>query len=263
MNQKSTCSLHSDIQTQELTSARSIQQGLLPKTRHFNRVFDDSFVVYIPQNIISGDFYWVGHKNNLKYLVVGDCTGHGISAALLSVLAINLFQYAIMNKGIKRTDKILREVDRKFIESFKNSEQGNFDNPWIDLSLICIDEEKEMISFSSANRKMLHISDKKTDLIKGNRYPIGGWQLEKQRRFEPQLFPYKKGDLIYLGSDGFQDQMGGDDNKKYKSRRLHDFLIDKQALSLNNQKKELESEFYSWKQDYEQIDDVCIVGVRL
>lgn len=252
-----------EVQHQELLNARIIQQGMLPKTRHFNRIFDESFIMYKPQNIISGDFYWIGQQNNLKYLVVGDCTGHGISAALLSVLAINLFQYAIMNKGIKKTDKILREVDRKFIESFKNSEDKTFDNPWIDLSIVCINEEKNILQFSSANRKLMHVTKSKMSINKGNRYPIGGWQLEHNRLFESQEYSYEKGDILYLGSDGFQDQIGGENNKKYKSKRLHQFLLEQHKLTLSAQKQKLEIEFETWKNNNEQLDDVCIVGVKL
>jgi serine phosphatase RsbU (regulator of sigma subunit) len=253
----------SELQYQELVNAQIIQQGLLPKPRHFNRVFDESFVVYKPQNIISGDFYWVGRQNKLKYLVVGDCTGHGISAALLSVLAINLFQYAILNKGIKKTDEILREVDRKFIESFKNNDEQTFDNPWIDLSIVCINEEKKKLHFSSANRKLMHVSENNMSINKGNRYPIGGWQLERNRLFESREYSYEKGDLIYLGSDGFQDQIGGERNKKYRSNRLHSFLFEQHKMCLATQKHRLEYEFETWKSDNEQLDDVCIVGVKL
>lgn len=161
---------------QSLESARIVQQGLLPKDRHFKRVFDNHFVFYQPQNIISGDFYWVGEIKNQKYLVVGDCTGHGVSAALISVLALNLLEYSIMNKKIKKVHKILQEVDKKFIESFKNSQQSNYDNPWIDLSIICIDKKEQKIYYSSANRKLLLVDkSKKGELYKGSRYPIGGW----------------------------------------------------------------------------------------
>ena len=135
-----------------LIAARFVQLGLLPKKKHFERIFDDSFVFYLPQNIISGDFYWTGEKHDLKYLVVGDCTGHGVSAALLSVLALNLFEYVIMNKGIKKTHKILQELDKKFIESFKDANKVDFDNPWIDLTVICLDKTNNKIHFSSANR---------------------------------------------------------------------------------------------------------------
>jgi len=250
-------------QRHELLNARMIQEGLLPKKRHFNRVFDESFILFKPLNIISGDFYWVGRRGKYKYLVVGDCTGHGISAALLSVLAINLFQYAIMTKGLKQTDQILKEVDRKFIESFKSSKGENFDNPWIDLSIVRIDEDKEICHYSSANRKLLLISEEEMVLKTGNRYPIGGWQLEKQRNFEPQTIPYKKGDLMFLGSDGFQDQFGGEARKRYKSKKLHSFLYENRKSSLADLRQKLNHEFEAWKSGHDQVDDVCIVGVRL
>ena len=149
-----------------LESARIVQQGLLPKERHFNRIFKNHFVLYKPQHVISGDFYWVGEANSLKYLVVGDCTGHGVSAALISVLALNLFEYSIMNKKIKKVHRILQEVDKKFIESFKDTEQTVYDNPWIDLSIVCIDEKEGKLYFSSANRKLLLVdSDKNTQIF--------------------------------------------------------------------------------------------------
>jgi serine phosphatase RsbU (regulator of sigma subunit) len=245
-------------------SAQLVQNGLLPKARHFERLFEDSFVFYVPQNIISGDFYWVGRRHNLRYLVVGDCTGHGISAALLSVLALNLFEYVIMNKGIKRTNKILKEVDKKFIESFKQAEHDNFDNPWIDLSIICIDDTAQEVHFSTANRKMLYVSSTNAPTVyKGSRYPIGGWQIEDFRGFEMQKIKYSAGDIIYLGSDGFQDQLGGPKDKKYKSQNLHQFLIANSQLPFDAQLEKLRNEFEGWKQNNVQTDDVCLVGIKL
>jgi len=224
-----------------LHSARIIQLGMLPKERHFKRLFEEYFTLYLPKDSISGDFYWVGKKHNLNYLVVGDCTGHGVPAALLSVLALNLLEYVIMNKGIKKTNKILQEVDKKFIESFKGHNAKNYDNLWIDLSIICIEAESKKIYFSSANRKMLLVKPNKDHTIyKGSRYPIGGWQVESSRNFEVQCIPYEENDMVYIGSDGFQDQIGGPKNKKYKSKNLHQLLVQNSQLPLNIQKKELE-----------------------
>lgn len=247
-----------------LRYAEIIQQALLPKERHFKRIFKDSFVFYRPQNHVSGDFYWIGQKDNLKYIAVGDCTGHGISAALLSVLAGNILEYVIMNKGIKKTNRILMELDNKFIESFSNVNDDNFNNDWVDISLCCIDEAHQKIYFSSANRKMLHISkDGKATLLKGSSYPIGGWQIEKERNFKATTIPFESGDQIYLGSDGMQDQIGGPKNKKYKSTNLHDFLKSIFVNDMNDQMRLIQEEFESWKMHYPQQDDVCIVGIRL
>lgn len=249
---------------ESLVSARIVQQGLLPKGRHFERLFKDSFVTYIPQNFISGDFYWVGRKHDMRYLVVGDCTGHGISASLLSVLALNLFEYAIMNKGIKKTNKILQEVDNRFIESFNDSSHDIYDNPWIDLSIVCIDEGAQTLYFSSANRKLLKVSTvKKQTLHRGSSYLIGGWQIENERTFESIPIKYEEGDVIFLGSDGFQDQIGGPKDKTYKSKKLHKFLATSSHLPMNILKKDLEEEFEIWRGNEPQTDDICVVGVRL
>lgn len=246
-----------------LESARIIQHGLLPKKRHVNKVIPTSFIVYEPKEIVSGDFYWVGNKNNLDYVMVGDCTGHGIAAALLSVLGLNLFEYVIMNKGLKRVDKILQEIDKKFIESFKG-EKGIFENPWIDLSLIAIDRENQKVYFSGANRKILFAPRKEEfQLLSGNKYPIGGWQVSTERSFTGMVIPYQTGDMIYLGSDGLQDQFGGRKNKKMKSRKLHELLIEGHKLPLANQKKRILEIFQEWKGGNEQTDDICLIGVRL
>lgn len=247
-----------------LSSAELVQQALLPKKRHFERLFTDSFVFYRPKHIISGDFYWVGKKHDFTYLVVGDCTGHGISAALLSVLALNLLEYVIMNKGLKKPSKILKEFDKKFIESFKYSDKSNEDNPWIDISLVCIDNSNKKIYYSSANRKMLiRHNDGCFKMFTGSRYPIGGWQVEKNRTFDTTTIKYGSGDKIYLGSDGFQDQIGGMFNKKYKSKKLHELLVKTGSFSLEVQKQIIISEFDLWKHSNYQVDDVCIVGVEL
>lgn len=247
-----------------LRYAEIIQQALLPKERHFKRIFKDSFVFYRPQNHVSGDFYWIGQKDNLKYIAVGDCTGHGISAALLSVLAGNILEYVVMNKGIKKTNRILMELDSKFIESFSHVNDDSFNNDWVDISLCCIDEAHQKIYFSSANRKMLHISKQgKVTLLKGSSYPIGGWQIEKDRNFKATTIPFEFGDQIYLGSDGMQDQIGGPKNKKYKSNNLHEFLKRIFEYEMTDQLQLIQDEFEGWKMNNLQQDDVCIIGIRL
>ncbi len=263
LTEKTTLDSFIDL-TDGLRYAEIIQRALLPKERHFKRIFKDSFVFYKPQNHVSGDFYWIAQKENLKYIAVGDCTGHGISAALLSVLANNILEYVVMNKGIKKTNRILMELDNKFIESFSHVNEDDFNNDWVDISLCCIDEANKRIYFSSANRKLLFVpQDGESVLVKGSSYPIGGWQIEKERSFKSSSITYSEGDMIYLGSDGMQDQIGGPLSKKYKSAQLHAFLESIHHLNLSEQLKLLGLEFINWKKDQSQQDDVCIAGIRL
>lgn len=249
---------------ESLTYAEIIQRGLLPKKRHFVRLFDDYFVIYKPLNILSGDFYWIGKKDHLTYIAVGDCTGHGVPGALLSVLATSILEYSIMNKGLNKTNKILQEVDNKFIESFSGAKEEFFNNDWVDLALVCIDNKENKVYFSSANRKICIVDSKgNTNILAGSPYPIGGWQVEKERKFESRSYAFQKGDSLYLGSDGFQDQIGGPKIKKFSSKRLHMLLGEISQLDMETQGRTLENEFKDWKGTNDQIDDVCVLGVRL
>lgn len=251
-------------QLEGMLSAQYVQNGLLPKRRHFERIFKDSFVLYQPQNLVSGDFYWVGQKNDNQYLVVGDCTGHGISASLTSVLALNLLEYGIMNKGIKRPSKILYEVDKRYVESFKGANDEKFDNPWIDLAIVCVNKETKTLYFSGANRKMLVVkANGESKVYRSKGTPIGSWQIYSAPSFDTVTVPYETGDCVFLGSDGYQDQFGGPKNKKFGSRKLHELLIQNAGLQLKEQRKALKQALESWKQDAVQTDDICIVGVRL
>jgi serine phosphatase RsbU (regulator of sigma subunit) len=248
---------------ESLRYAQLIQNSLLPKRRHFNRHVTDHFVFYKPLHFVSGDFYWIGEKEGKIYIAVGDCTGHGVPGAMLSVLCRSILDYSIMTKGISRTDKALREMDKKFIESFYNIKEEEYNNDWVDIALICIDRSKGVIHFSSANRKLLHVGLNGSNLLTGSPYPIGGWQLERQRRFESVSFPFQSGDAIYMGSDGYQDQIGGQNAKKFSSKQLHNLLIENYNLPMKQQRSLLQNNFVNWKGKDDQIDDVCLLGIRL
>lgn len=258
-------STYQQVEREEsLMNAQRVQQALLPKRRHFNRLFSNSFTFYEPQDLLSGDFYWIGTKHNLRYLVVGDCTGHGISASLTAVLAINIIEYVIMNKGLKKTTKILTELDKKFTESFKESSSNQFNNPWIDITIVCIDDNLKKLFISSANRKTLHFSnDKGTQIYKPSGSPIGASYFFSTKPFETMSIDFTSGDRLYVGSDGFQDQFGGPRDKKYGSKALHRLLEKNNQKSFEEQKECLSQEFAAWKGDNLQTDDVCIVGIEL
>lgn len=246
-----------------LSYAQIIQKGVLPKERHFNRLFNDYFVFYAPQSYISGDFYWIGEEANYTIFAVGDCTGHGVPGALLTMLAQSFLNYIILGKKNTNPSEILKEFDKKFIETFSNENDETYHNDWIDIALCCFGKEKKILHFAGAKRKILVVSNEKSTLYTGSNYPIGGWQLEKIRNFESQTISIKPNDMIYLGSDGFQDQIGGEKNKKFSSKRLHSLLNEIHTLSGIEQKNRLNSTFSAWKTSEQQLDDVCLMGIRL
>lgn len=248
--------------SQNLLDAQMVQQGLLPKERHFRRLFSDSFVTYLPKDVLSGDFYWIGRKHNLRYLVVGDCTGHGVSASLTTVLALSLFEYIIMNKGVKRTDKILNELHDRYLECFRNSNDTR-QIPWIELSIVCINDESGKVYFSSAGRRLLYVdATGKMQVFHAAGFPIGG-KHDEEMKFETISFPFCSGDRIYMGSDGYQHQFGGPRDKKFGTGNLHALLQSNVQLPFAEQQLEVERAHYAWKGGEDQTDDICIVGVEL
>lgn len=254
---------YNDELTSSLKYAEIIQKGVLPKDRHFKRLIQDYFVMYIPQSFVSGDFYWIGEVGDKVIFAVGDCTGHGVPGAMLTMLAQSFLNHIILGKQVTCTSEILKEFDKKFIETFQDDFDNDFHNDWIDIALCCYNRNSNYVQYSGAKRKMLFVSKEKNYVFKGSNYPVGGWQIENDRMFESQTIKVEKGDIIYLGSDGFQDQIGGGNDKKYGSKRLHELLINLAPMSCEKQLKVLKSTLRKWKQAESQLDDICLMGIRL
>jgi len=212
---------------------------------------------------VSGDFYWIGEKNGIKYFGCADCTGHGVPAAMLSILGYSLLNYALYNADLNSPSEILKKVDWKFIESFDFEAGSQTTNDWIDISLCSYDPEQRVLKFCGANRKALIISERRSLILPANRYPIGGWQLEEHREFKEYTIEVEKGDWVYLGSDGFQDQFGGLRGKKFGSSKLHALLKTVAKYNGQQQKKFLNDHLETWMTNKEQTDDICLMGVQL
>jgi serine phosphatase RsbU (regulator of sigma subunit) len=249
---------------ENLKYAAIIQKSLLPKKRHLDRIALDHALLYKPLEYVSGDFYWTAKRDIFEFIAVGDCTGHGVPAAMLSLFVLNSLEYLVMNKGLINTAEILRELDKRFIESFHEKKDHMYNQEWIDISIVCINRRMNEIYFSSANRRILIVkSDGEMLVQKGDNFPIGGWQFAENRDFKVQITPFVPGDVLYLGSDGFQNQLGGEKIKKFGSNRLHQFFGEHVGLPLNEQFSLLSEEFESWKGAEEQTDDICLLGLRL
>ena len=256
--------VYSEVQehNSSLKCASVMQQGVLPQQKHFDRLFKDSFILFKPQSYVSGDFYWIAQKEKYKYIAVGDCTGHGVSAAMMTMLGISLINIIVLNSKVTDTHDIIKKLDKKIINTFPFS-NDRFNNDWIDISIVRVDEEDKQIQYTTANRKMLYISNKKLELLQTCKSPVGAWQMFEERTFTSDTITYKPGDKLYMGSDGFQDQFGGENNKKLGSRKLHNKISDISHMQMKHQKNALTNMFDTWKNDNFQVDDVCIVGIEL
>jgi serine phosphatase RsbU (regulator of sigma subunit) len=243
--------------------AASVQQALLPQSRHFDRYFKDYFVIYKPMQIIGGDLYWVGSKNNIVYFGAADCSGHGVSGALLSVLAVSFLNYVVLSKEHEHLGQILEEIDKKWLETFNKPFDSLFDNDWMELSLCSFDFKTRELKFAGANNNLFLVNDDVLKVIKGNAYPIGGWQIEKNRTFNEQRFILNDNTMLYIGSDGFKDQFGGPGEKRLTRKGLKKLLLRLHQTPTDIQKQLIEQEFDKWKGILPQTDDMCIMGIRL
>lgn len=258
--------LHNDFSVISKTDsnlhyAQTIQNGLFPKDRHFKKMVKDFFVMHQPQHIIGGDFHWLTKKNDTVYFALSDCTGHGVSGAMLSVLGISLLNYVIQ-KDLENVGDILTELDKKWIETFNNENDSVFNNDWMDITIISYNTKTWEFQYASAGGEFAICQNKTIQLYNGNKYPIGGWQIEKNRIFDTFRIDLKKNAKLYFFSDGFKHQYNSDNKKKFTRKKLLDLLLHYHTFSMESQKEFIEFIFSTWKDGIHQTDDVSLVGLE-
>ncbi|MEW6469508.1 MAG: SpoIIE family protein phosphatase [Bacteroidota bacterium] len=245
-----------------ITYARRIQQALLPAENEILQAFPDSFILFLPRDIISGDFYWARSLDGRLYLAAADCTGHGVPGALMSMLGISYLNEILREKGDKGPARMLDELHRKVVTTLNRDHANRQLLDGMDIALLCLDRQRNMLTFSLASRPLLIVSGGEPKARKGERSSIGGLR-ELENPFGQMTVSLRKGDCIYLFSDGYGDQFGGPNGKKYKTRRLQEKLLALHHLPMEEQKKELHKELEDWKTGLEQVDDVLVIGIRV
>ncbi|MDQ3046771.1 MAG: tetratricopeptide repeat protein [Bacteroidota bacterium] len=246
--------------------AKNIQNALLKLPGSFEKLMkQDYFILYKPKDVVSGDFYWIEEYNNLLLVAAADCTGHGVPGSLMSMLGIEKLKQAVREKGLTNPSEILSFVNRSFKETLSASGSEIALRDGMDIALCCIEPERDIIKFAGANRPLwiLETSGKEKKLIeiKPTKTAIGGFTEDRQEFAQHEVL-VNKGDTVYLFTDGFADQFGGDKNKKFNLKRFRELIPSISHLSMQEQKIELNKAFDEWKGDYEQVDDVLVIGLR-
>ena len=246
-----------------LNYAQTIQNGLLPKERHFKKLFKDHFVVYKPQDKIGGDFYWLTTKGEITYFALADCTGHGVSGAMLSVLGISLLNYVIQ-KNFEKVGDYLTELDKKWIETFNNELQDSvFNNDWLEITIISYNHLTKELQYACGGGEFAIVQNNVVTMHNGNKYPIGGWQIEEQRIFDTYYLKLEEKSKLYFFSDGLKHQFDLDNKKKFSRNRLQNILSQISHFKMEDQQEFLEFVFENWKGSTKQTDDVSIIGIEL
>ncbi len=240
--------------------AKRIQESILPAVELFQQSFSHGFILFLPRDVVSGDFYWYHKRKELSYFAAIDCTGHGVPGALMSMIANELMNQAVIQKKLTDPAEILTSLNKLMIRTLHQKDESNL-RDGMDLGLIVVDHNTDTLKFSGAFGSMYLAQKGEVLFYPGNRHSVGGHLEDVKKTFETTTVAINKGDTIYLNTDGFLDQFGGPDGKKYMKKRFLTLLQDVQKLPLNEQKDVLKSAFNEWKGSLNQVDDVLVAGL--
>lgn len=251
--------------------AKRIQDALIPPPSLLKKIVPHSFCVFLPKDIVSGDFYWATEVTttksdslNEKIVVfsVADCTGHGVSGAFLSIIGLKILNQSIKQKEVNSPADALNYLNNEVYNTINsNTENDAVIRDGMDISICSINYETLKMEYAGANNPVYIIRNQELIEMKADKQPIGAYV--NNQPFTNKIFQLEKEDVIYVFSDGYADQFGGEANKKFNYKRFKELLIEISILPISEQKDVLLTTFNTWKGEYEQLDDVCVIGVRI
>lgn len=247
---------------ESLHYAASIQKAILGTKRSALKAFRDGFILYKPKDFVSGDFFWWGDSDGVRIVAAADCTGHGVPAALMTIMGHDLLNDIVLRQHVTDTREILRALDKRVIEKL-SLHPGSSMQDGMDIAIIAIHQQGRAIQFSGAKSDLHLVQNGTLTTTKGSRFSVGSTLYETEKAFPSTIVEYEDGDRLYLFSDGFQDQFGGPRNKKYLRKRFRQLLCATGDDGMAAQRATLDAEFKAWRGGEEQTDDVLVIGLQL
>ncbi len=252
--------------------AQRIQDAIIPSGEEMKEAFREHFILFQPRDIVSGDFYWAWKNDGISQFAVVDCTGHGVPGAIMSVVGFAMLEQTTKVKKIDEPSKILTEMNEGIVDWLKQNE-GNVlhqtGKMWksrdgMDMSMISLDKKNRKIVFSGAKNSLFYTKNGEIIEVRGDKFSIGGTLLkQKQKTFTDKYISLQQNDMVYLTTDGFLDQFGGIESKKFSKKRFIETLSKIQHLPLTEQHRKLKESFVHWQGTQRQIDDMLVVGIRM
>ncbi len=243
-----------------INRAKSIQDAILPGLGRIQSIFPEMFVLFQPRDIVSGDFFWWAEKGTRVYFAVADCTGHGVPGAFMSLIGHTLLNDALQTEGIETPGEVLTELDKLITSTLY--ENGNPSTDGMDMVLLSFDKFSRKLDFAGALRPLIKMSQHGMTKYNGDKFSIGGHR-QNTKVFTTTQVEINPGDTVYLFTDGYSDQFGGVEGKKYMSRKFREFLGCIHDHDMEEQHMLLKYEFHLWKEDEDQVDDILVAGIRI
>ena len=252
--------------TDSLKYAKRIQDAILPHEAYIDVILPENFILFKPLDIVSGDFYWVKQVNHYIILAVADCTGHGVPGAFMSMLGISLLNEIVQRREITQANQVLNELRRQIKNSLQQYGKKEETKDGMDIALLALNTKTNVLQYSGAYNPLYLLRDKNGSVefieIQADRMPVG-IHLGKEKSFTNQEIELEIGDTLYIFSDGYTDQIGGPEGKKFMIKNFKKLLSDIQDRSMIEQREILEDNLVKWMEDYEQVDDILVLGIRI
>ncbi len=252
---------HKEI-TDSIHYASRIQTALLPSEEHMQNILPSHFVLWLPRDIVSGDFFWITNDNDLTIAVAADCTGHGVPGAFMSMLGISFLNELVNKERLSETNEILNRLRTNIIDSLKQTGEQGGSKDGMDISMCAINHSTLTARFSGAYNPLVIIRNDEILEYKADKMPIG-YHIKKDEMFSYQDIQLQIGDRLYMYSDGYVDQFGGEDGRKFMSKRFKEMLLETRDLSMQEQKTHLIKTLEEWMGNHEQIDDILVFGIEI
>jgi serine phosphatase RsbU (regulator of sigma subunit) len=249
--------------TDSINYAKTIQSSILPPLEVLKSHFPESFVFFAPRDIVSGDFYWFHKTKNHFIISCADCTGHGVPGAFMSMIGSTLLNDIVKRKNVKSPADLLEQLDLEIKVLLQNSKTKDNTRDGMDISVIEIEDKTARVRIASAKRPVYLFLNGGLTLYKGNRRSIGDSLVDDAPPFVNIEYKCRKGDQLYVFSDGFSDQFGGPKEKKFMKIGIKNMLEEIHTFPMEQQFKAVEKYFYTWKGTLEQVDDVIFMGIRI
>ncbi len=242
--------------------ARRIQNAILPPNEHVKKLLPEAFILYKPKDIVSGDFYWMAEIHGKLLVAAVDCTGHGVPGAFMSIVGNNQLNYAVNVKGIARPAEILDSINEGVTKALRQTRLSTSVRDGMDIALISIDRQSKIIEYAGAFNPLYIIRNDELIKVEADKFAIGGYMGERLRKFTNHRVKFHDGDMLYLFSDGYADQFGGEDDTKFLIKRFRELLLKIHPEPVKDQMEILEQIHMDWKGESYQIDDILVIGIR-
>ncbi len=248
--------------TESINYSRRIQLAINPSENDLRSSLPESFILYLPKDLISGDFPWMLKKDGCLYVAAADCTGHGVPGAMMSMIGNLLLNDITNDSQVKLPSEILYRLHHAVVQTLKQNVENSNSNDGMDIGIARIDLENRSLLYSGAHRPMFLYRSGLVESLSGDKFPIGGMHYKGLNKFTDSPLELQPGDTVFLFTDGFPDQIGGSEGKKLMSKYMKTFIEENYSGNMDEMKEKLHRLHLEWKGEHKQVDDILIIGIK-